>query len=384
MNEIETKVEKRKEGLGLEVSGRNIAYCLQCATCNTCCPVRNFNKNFNPKEIVRRVLSEGEELKRHPDILYLCLLCGLCQEVCPLDLKVNELMVKIHQKLVAEGLGPLPQHKLVRKDQEWSTSESVTLAQSDPMTSECKRVFFPGCALSGYSPEIVIKIYSYLRIKLPGTGIILGCCGAPTHFLGDQSRFGEILGGVEDQMKRLGASELIAACPDCYHTIKYHSSHIKLQSIIEIIDEHGLPENMNVIPDKIFSLHDSCKARWEKDWLDSARSLVKKMGLQIEEMLYSRDKTRCCGMGGMVPYIDFDLASRIIKKRADEASHDILTYCAGCREALAFHKPAIHILDLIFNPNWEQAKFQPPKTGKTRRENQAKLKTLIQENPPAK
>ena len=61
--------------------------------------------------------------------------------------------------------------------------------------------------------------------------------------------------------------------------------------------------------------------------------VVKGMGYQIEEMEYSRDKTRCCGMGGMIAYADLKLSNRIVKKRAAEAKHDELTYCASCREA---------------------------------------------------
>jgi len=132
---------------------------------------------------------------------------------------------------------------------------------------------------------------------------------------------------------------------------------------------------------KTFSVHDSCKARWERGIQDSVRALVKEIGYEIEEMEYSREKTRCCGMGGMMPYADIELSSKITKLRIGEAPHDMLTYCLGCREAFAaYKKPAVSILDLIFNPNWEEAKLQAPKTGKIRRENQAKLKTLIQEN----
>lgn len=101
------------------------------------------------------------------------------------------------------------------------------------------------------------------------------------------------------------------------------------------------------------------------------------MGYKIEEMEYSREKTRCCGMGGMVPYVDFDLANRVTKTRADEASHDLLTYCAACREALAMEKPALHLLDLIFNPNWKETMRTPPKTGKKRREAQSQTKALV-------
>ncbi len=350
----------------------------ECTECGDCVNDCEFLKLYceTPKELAEK--SKAGYFREKPEIPYSCNVCGLCQRLCPQDLNLGDMNMEIRQQLVEEGLGPLPQHQFVRRDQEWSASDAATLAQPDSQLAECNRAFFPGCALSGYSPELVVEVYDYLREKLPGTGIVLGCCGSPTYFLGDQPRFSDMLGWIEAEMKRLGASGLIVACPDCYHTIKHNAPSIKLRSVYEAILEHGLPETTKATAGKAFSLHDSCKARWEEEWQDSVRALVTEMGYQIDEMEYSRDKTRCCGMGGMVPYADFELAGGITKRRVDEASYDLLTYCAACREALATHKPATHILDLIFNPDWEKGMLEPPKTGKERRENQAKLKTLLQ------
>jgi Fe-S oxidoreductase len=181
---------------------------------------------------------------------------------------------------------------------------------------------------------------------------------------------------LEAELKKLGTSEMIVACPLCYKTLKQHHPKLKLRFLAEVLLEVGLPHGVNS-DGKKFSLHDSCSARWEQGIQDSVRSLVKTMGYHIEEMEHSRDLTLCCGMGGMVPFANMELAANITKRRADEASQDILTYCAACREALASEKPSIHILDLIFNPDWEQDRLKPPKTGKARRENQALLKTQL-------
>ena len=104
-------------------------------------------------------------------------------------------------------------------------------------------------------------------------------------------------------------------------------------------------------------------------------------GYEIEEMEHSGELTRCCGTGEMVPYADISLAFKVTKRLTDEANFDIVTYCATCREMLAnpeaSGKPTVHILDLIFNPDWEEARLTPPNIGMTRRENQAELKKLI-------
>jgi Fe-S oxidoreductase len=127
-----------------------------------------------------------------------------------------------------------------------------------------------------------------------------------------------------------------------------------------------------------FSLHDSCTVRDEEGFMNSVRNIVKKAGYEIEEMQYSRETTRCCGAGGMVPYVDLELYLNQADKRAGEASYDMLTYCATCRETFAaVGKPSIHVLDLLFNPQWLADLDRPPQMGKERREKQAELRGLL-------
>jgi glutamate synthase (NADPH/NADH) small chain len=158
--------------------------------------------------------------------------------------------------------------------------------------------------------------------------------------------------------------------------LKENLPEIKLKSIYEIMVEIG-PPNPIKVEDWVFSLHDSCTARWEKNLQDSVRGLIKKLNYEIEEVEYSRDKARCCGMGGMIPFVDFELAAKITKKRVNEFHFDIITYCAACREAFALEKPSIHILDLIFNPDWKKTRLNYPKTGKKRRETQSRTKAIL-------
>ena len=361
------------------VDGRNLAYCLQCATCNTCCPVRSLDKSFNPKEMVHRVLlAEENYFSQHPEIPYYCLLCKLCQEVCPLGLKVDEMILAIRGQLVAEKVGPLPQHQKVIADQEWVTSDSFALTLPDLDTGKCERFFFPGCTLSARSPELVMMTLTYLQENLPGTGIILGCCGAPSNDIGNQKRFLEIIDGITASMSKFGASELVIACPECYHTFKHNAPDITLRSVYEIMVERGVPKVDRASGDKTFAIHDSCKTRYESEIQDAIRILVRELGYRIEEMENSRDLTRCCGMGGMVPFVNLKLWNAISRRRASETPHDIITYCSACQESLGFTgKPTVHILDLFFNPNGKGSKPGIPLSKSARQENQSRLKSQL-------
>ncbi len=362
-------------GLSKEEAKKEAERCLSCE-CKLCIEECAFLEQFcqSPKELAHRF--KLGSFREKPAIPYSCNLCDLCQKVCPEELNIGNMCLELRRQLVAEGLGPLPTHRFVKVNQDWSLSDNFALAQPGRKSGECKRVFFPGCSLSGYSPSLVIQTYDYLRDKLPGTGILLGCCGEPTLCLGEQAKFEQILNGVEAEMAKLGTSEMIVACPLCYRMIKHHAPQLKLSSLYEVMVDLGLPQG---IKNKswTFSLHDSCATRWEKEIQDSVRTLAQMMGYHIEEMEHSREMTRCCGMGGMAAFANLQLSYNVTKSRIGEARFDILTYCAACREAFAAEKPALHILDLVFNPDWEQDRLKAPKTGKARREAQALLKSQL-------
>ena len=350
--------------------------CLSCE-CKLCVKDFEFLKLYceTPKELAQK-FKDGY-FREKPVIPYSCNLCELCGKLCPEELNTGEMCMAIRELMVKENIGPLQGHQFVRRDQEYSASDAFALSKAGSKEN-ITWAFFPGCSLPGSSPELAVKVYNYLQEKLPGTGIILRCCGAPTHCLGDHARFENMAEDITAEVKKIGASGLIIACPDCYRTIKRSNPGFKIKSLYEVIAENGLPEGARASSPKTFSLHDSCTARDESAFIDSVRSLVKEMGYQLEEMEYSRDKTRCCGAGGMIPFVNIQLFKKLSKQRADEAKHDVMTYCASCRDTFASTgKPAIHILELMFNPEWEKNLCRPPRTGKAKRDNQAEMKKLI-------
>lgn len=365
------------EAQAIQEAGR----CLQCE-CKLCVKDCVFLKKYcaSPLELARQF--EQGFFREKPVIPYSCALCGYCEKICPEGLDIGDLCKELRYQLVAEGKGPLPQHEFVNWNLNLSTSDKFALAEPDPATGQCQRVFFPGCGLSGYSPSLVIRSYEYLRQKLPDTGIILNCCGAPVRDLGQPDKLQAMLKTITDNLARLGATEIITGCTNCFMTFKQFAPQLKRRTIYEVILEHGLPEGLKP-KEWTFSLHDSCPARDEPQIHESVRALVRKMGYNIEEMAHSGEFSQCCGMGGMAGYADIWLAFQATKRRVDEAHHDLLTYCANCREVLTNpevgSKPALHILDLVFNPDWEQDRLNPPLIGSTRRDNQTQLKKKLVE-----
>ncbi|MFH2044454.1 MAG: NAD(P)-binding protein [Pseudomonadota bacterium] len=380
----ETAIDKRlgfdevELGFDEQTAIKEAQRCLVCE-CKSCMTDCEFLNRFcdSPKDLVNKY-KDGAFIKR-PAIPYCCNICDLCEKVCPEGLNIGKMCNEAKQELVECGKGPLPTHKLVIKDQDWVRSDEFMLSIPNPDKRKSSRVFMPGCHLSAYSPQSVISAYDWLISNDKDTGIILKCCGNPTRSLGDHASFQNMIKDLTDEIKRMGAEELILACPNCLRTISQHdASGIKIRSLYDVLAEEGI-----VLSDGhktgVFSIHDPCAGRFKKDTHNNIRKLVSQTGNSIIEMEHHGENGLCCGMGGMIAFASFDLAQKITKKRVEEAKHDILTYCATCREALAQHKPTIHVLDLLFNPNWDENKAKPPNPANIKKDNQSYLKAKLTE-----
>jgi NADPH-dependent glutamate synthase beta subunit-like oxidoreductase len=357
-----------------EEAVREASRCLdcRCVSCITDCEFLTKHNIF-PKQLAETAKGAAAG---GLEISYSCNVCGLCKTVCPEGIDTGDFCLKIRERLVDEGKGPLPGHQPVDLTQQFVNSDAFRFIHPDPRTGTCRSLFFPGCSLSGYSSSLVLKTYAYLLERMDNVGILLGCCGAPRHLLGEHETFVRILDELEDDMKKLGAQELIVACPDCCNTLETSGRKIHVRSVYEVITELGLPERKKD-KERTFSLHDSCTARDLKNLRESVRLLIEKMGYTIQESPYSGELARCCGTGGLLPYADFDLAARATKRRIDEFRFDIVTYCAACRETFALEKPSLHLLDLVFNPEWMEARNGLPKSGKKKRQTQSETRFAI-------
>jgi Fe-S oxidoreductase len=326
--------------------------CTGCKLCMENCPMLD-NYCSTPKELLKAAV-DSETMK--PEIPYSCALCGYCSEVCPEKVDLNNLFYELRRFTVIKNKG-VPKEfgaATVKFHQKNSFSKLFTTKIKSFEGGDTEKIFFPGCSLTAYSPEIVMKVYKYLNDKFPGTGILLKCCGKPTQSMGDEARFEHYYSKVQADFETGRVKEIITACQNCYKIMSKYSPNIKVTSLWEVIAKEGIPkalENRGIDLGVKFALHDPCPTRKEDTIHASVREILSRLGIEIEELKYSRNETLCCGSGGMLGVTNKKLALKHMKKRADqaEASH-FVTYCEECVQSLKRGgKQAVHILDLLFN-----------------------------------
>jgi len=87
-----------------EPGGENLLKCFSCGTCTASCPVREIDEQFNPRKIIRMTILGMKEVVLKSDFVWLCTACYICQERCPQDVMITELMNAIKNVAVKEGI----------------------------------------------------------------------------------------------------------------------------------------------------------------------------------------------------------------------------------------------------------------------------------------
>ena len=83
--------------------GEHILDCYACGTCSAGCPIRAIDEEFNPRRIIRLALMGLKDEVLQSDFIWLCTGCYVCQERCPQDVRITELMMAFRNVATEEG-----------------------------------------------------------------------------------------------------------------------------------------------------------------------------------------------------------------------------------------------------------------------------------------
>lgn len=357
--------------------------CIQCE-CLECVKVCPYLEHFGsyPKKYAREIYNNASIVmgsRQANKLINSCSLCGLCETVCPNDFAMQDLCLQARQDMVDRDKMPPSAHEFALLDMAFSQSDRFALARHQPGEETSRHLFFPGCQLASSAPKQVEQVYRHLcSVLSDGVGLMLGCCGAPAFWSGRQKMFDREMASWRDKWEEWGRPEIITACSTCFRTFKDHWPEANPVSLWQVFDETDCPPEA-WRPQNPVALHDPCTTRHEPGIQDSVRRMLDRLNIPLEELELSRDKTECCGFGGLMQNANPDMAKEVIRRRSEESGLDYMAYCAMCRDSLAgVGKRAMHLLDLFFPLEGESDPAARKRPGwSQRQENRARLKTRL-------
>jgi len=316
--------------------------CLDCGKCVKCCTI--IDKDGRKPKAFLNSLMKPSNVEFTNSIS--CLKCGYCKSICPMSVDIGELLYELKKVNVkfSRDKKYRKKYKIIESHQKKSFRNIFINSTKN------KRVFFPGCSLSGANPSLVKELSKILRKD--DIGLFSGCCGSPSYISGDLDLFNKNRDKIKKEFEKNGIEEVIVACSNCYMALQ-DIDNLKVTSVYKVLEESQLFDvsHLNFASESEFIIHDPCPTRFEKDIQSSARSLLDKSGIKFSEFKYNRSATSCCGDGSMVSVLDTDMSKHQLIKRVSEAKDaKILSYCQSCVNNFKSQKnDSRHILELLIN-----------------------------------
>ncbi len=218
--------------------------CLQC-DCDACLAgcemLRHYGKA--PKKLTIDTFNDLGQSAFASRMLtretYSCNLCGHCAAVCPEDVEVGGLLRASRVARMAAGAAPAAFHDFWLREMEFAVTEGA-FASPAPGRGTCEYAFYPGCQLGAGNPEHVHRTYEVLAGRYD-LGIMLGCCGAPAYWAGQDARFESHVAEMRQTWESLGRPTLMFACATCSLMFGSFLPEIPRMSVYEALAEATRP-----------------------------------------------------------------------------------------------------------------------------------------------
>jgi len=369
--------------------------CTNCQVCADVCPAMSASQDGELsavfrmkglKEILRsrtglfRKLLGGrgpsEEQWRHfSDTAFSCTLCGNCQEVCPVGIRLKDLWVSLRQDMVHSNVYPKKvemirdnleeSHNVFAEDNE-ERADWVEDMRHAPdhgyLKDRAEVVYFTGCT-AAYFP-LAQKIPMALAEILEVSGVdftLLGeeewCCGFPLLGAGLTDMFQDFVDHNLGAVREKGAKEVLFACPSCYQMWReYYPHESKIthatQFLITLMKDKRVP--LREVPMTV-TYHDPCDLGRGARVFDEPREVICSIpGVKLVELPRNRENCQCCGGGGNLEMIDATLSTEIARQKIDEilgtGAQAVITSCQQCVRTMTTYvrrnKVSIEVMDI--------------------------------------
>lgn len=325
--------------------------CIQCR-CEECikgCAYLQHYRKF-PRILTREIYNNvsiimGDHMMNKP--INACSLCGQCSVLCPNGYDMAKVCHIARENMVTTGKMPLAPHEFALMDMLFSNGEAF-LCRPQPGYDRCSYVFFPGCQATAIAPATVRAAYLDLCRRLEdGVALMLGCCGAICDWAGRYEMYDDTVKFLGEKLTQLGNPTVIAGCPTCKKQLSSHEN-LEIRGIWEILEDIGLPEQAKRL-DKPVAVHDACGARGDGQTQQSIRRIAESLGCRIEETPNEKDRSPCCGYGGLAQYTNREVAKEMTDKCLERSDLPYLSYCMACRDRFAREgRKSMHLLELVY------------------------------------
>ncbi len=313
-----------------------------------------FGGSGNGGPLVGRLYSEDE--------IWSCTTCGSCEQECPLLIEYVDKLVDLRRGLVDDGKVPQslqkplkalesrgnPYGKMERKRADWANTKEFRQACKLKTLNKNNRadtLYFVD-SITSYDERMHSIARAAARI-LDHLGEACGILGPAEKDSGHEvRRFGEemLFHALRDHnttaILESGVKRIVTSDPHAYNALKHDYTGIPPVEHLSQVIARGVRSGkltFNALDDgnKFYTYHDPCYLGRHNQIYDEPREVLDAIpGLKRVEMRRSRDRSFCCGGGGLMLFYEPKEEERIGVKRvrmaAEAGANVIVTACPFC------------------------------------------------------
>ncbi len=352
--------------------------CADCGRCSDNCPANAVGRPLSPRFIT--IKARDYAFQHYPmfgtaanhkaliggiyseDEIWSCTTCGACEEECPLLVEYIDKIVDLRRGMIDDGNVPQslqkplkalesrgnPYGKMEKKRADWAN------AKDSRQTCEIKTLDGKTTADTLYFVDSVTSYDDRIQSIGRATAKILDHVGENFGILGaaekdsghEVRRFGEetLFMALRDHnaeaIKAAGVKRIVTADPHTYNALKHDYKdmppveHIS-QVIASEVKSGKIKFNALENGDNVYTYHDPCYLGRHNQVYDDPRDVLDAIpGLKRVEMSRARDRSFCCGGGGLMLFYEPKEEQRMGVKRvqmaAESGANVIVTACPFC------------------------------------------------------
>jgi len=352
--------------------------CADCGRCSDNCPANAVGRPLSPRFITTK--ARDYAFRHYPmfggsgngkpligsvysdDEIWSCTTCGACEEECPLLVEYIDKIVDLRRGMVDDGNVPQslqkplkalesrgnPYGKMERKRAEWATAKDYqqvcrlktldkknhadTLYFVDSITSYDERMQSIGRATA--------KILDHIGENFGILGAAEKDSGHEVRRFGEETLFMALRDHNVDAIKACGATRIVTADPHAYNALKHDYKDVPpVEHISQVLAREVKAGKIRFNPvqnrNDVYAYHDPCYLGRHNQVYDDPRAVLDAIpGLKRVEMTRSRDRSFCCGGGGLMLFYEPKEEQRMGVKRvqmaAEAGANVIVTACPFC------------------------------------------------------
>ena len=351
--------------------------CADCGRCSDNCPANAVGRPLSPRFI--SIKARDYAFQHYPmfgrpangsplvgsiysdDAIWSCTTCGACEEECPLLVEYIDKIVDLRRGMVDDGAVPQslqkplkalssrgnPYGKMEKKRAEWAATKDFqqicavktldkkngadTLYFVDSITSFDDRMQSIGRATA--------KILNHVGEDFGILGAAEKDCGHDVRRFGEETLFMALRDHNTNAIKASGVARIVTADPHAYNALKHDYKDVPPVEHISQVIARGVKSGKiafrPVDNGDFYTYHDPCYLGRHNRIFDDPRDVLDAIpGLKRVEMARSRDRSFCCGGGGLMlfyePKEDERIGVKRVRMAAEAGANVIVTACPFC------------------------------------------------------